>query len=487
MIGSGAKGGEPPDVLASTEAGGLAIRGGILRVGGYVAGIALALASVPFLTRHLGVEDFGRYVTVLALIAVAGLISDAGLTVVGVREYAVRDAEGRARLMRNLVGLRALIAAIGSAGATVFALLAGYGEAMVAGTVLAGIGLVLVVVQQTYTVPLQAELRLGLVTALDLARQGLTVAAILALVVAGAGLVEFLAIPLPVGVAVAVATVAAVRRRRIIRPAFDWDEWRYLTREALPVAIASTIGAFFYRIAIIMMSLIATAEETGYFSASFRIVEALIMVPGLVTAAAFPILVRAAHDHRERLQVSLQKLFDIALILGAWTATCVVLGAGPAMAFVGGSEFEPAERVLRVQGIALASSYLVAVWATGLWALREQRALAWANVVGVATAAALTAALIPGHGALGAAIAMTIAEALLAAVYAFMLMRKRPELRPSLATVPKTLVAAGLALALWAAPVHDVLKVVLATIVFYAVLLALRGIPVEVSRALRGG
>lgn len=483
---TGSRTGSEADILASEEAGGLAIRGGILRVGGYAAGLAFALVSIPFLTRHLGVDEFGRYVTVLALIAIAGLISEAGLTVVGVREYSVRDAEGRARLVRNLVGLRALIAAIGVAAATAFALAAGYSDAMVLGTLLAGIGLVLTVVQQAYTIPLQADLRLGLVTALDLARQVLSVAAILALVAAGAGLVEFLAVPVPVSFVVAAATVLAVRRNRIVRPAFDWDEWRYLTREALPVAIASTIGSFFYRIAIIMMSLIASAEETGYFSASFRIVEAIIFVPGIVAASAFPIVARAAHDDRVRLAYSLQRLFDIAVILGAWTAVGVVLGAGPAMELVGGSEFEPAEPVLRIQGVALASTFLVAVWASGLWALREQRALAWANAVGVAAAAGLTAALIPDWGAQGAAVAMVIAEVLLAAIYAVLLMRGRPQLRPSLTTVPKTFVAAALALALWFAPLPDVVKVVVATVLFFGVLAALRGIPVEVTRALRG-
>jgi O-antigen/teichoic acid export membrane protein len=473
------------DVLASAEAGRLAIRGGILRVGGYLAGIALALVSVPLLTRHLGVDDFGRYITVLSLIAVVALISDAGLTVVGVREYAVRDAAARARLVRNLVGLRALIAAIGVVAATAFAAVAGYGGAMVLGTSLAGIGLVLTVIQAAFTVPLQADLRLGLVTVLDLARQALSVVGVVALIVVSAGLVEFLALSVPVGFVVLAATALALRRRSVVRPSFDRDEWRYLTREALPVAIASTIGSFFYRAAIIMMSLIATAEETGYFAASFRIIEAVLVVPGLVTASAFPIVARAANEDHERLAYSLQRLFDIAVILGAWTALCVVLGAGPAMDFVGGSEFESAEPVLRVQGIALASSFLVAVWATGLWSLREQRALAWANLAGVGAAVALTAALIPEWGALGAAVAMTIVEAMLAAAYAFALVRGRPHLRPSLAVVPKTLAAAAPALALWFTPLPDVVNVVLATGVFSALLLALRGVPVEVGHALR--
>jgi O-antigen/teichoic acid export membrane protein len=385
----------------------------------------------------------------------------------------------------NLVGLRALIAAAGAVVATAFALAAGYSEEMVVGTALAGLGLVLTVMQQGWTVPLQADLRLGLVTGLDLLRQVLSVMGVLVLIAFGAGLVEFLAIPVPVGIVVGAVSVIAVRRHQVVRPTFDAEEWRYLAREALPVAIASTIGSFFYRIAIIMMSLLATAEETGYFSASFRIVEAIIMVPGLLTAAAFPIVTRAARDDHDRLAYSLQRLFDMAAILGVWTALSVVLGAGPAIDFVGGEEFAPAEPVLRVQGIALAASYLVAVWATALWALREQRALAWANAVGVATATVLTAALIPGSGALGAAIAMTVAEVLLAVIYAYTLMRRRPHLRPSLAIVPKCLAAAAPALALWFTPLPDIVNVVLATIVFYGLLIALRGMPVEVRNALQ--
>jgi O-antigen/teichoic acid export membrane protein len=473
-----------PDVLASSEAGGLAIRGGILRVGGYLAAIALALAAIPLLTRHLGVDDFGRYITVVSLIAIAGLISEAGLTVVGVREYAVRDAADRERLVCNLVGLRFVVATLGAFAATLFAIVAGYGAEMVVGTALAGLGLVFTVVQQAYAVPLQADLRLGLVTVFDLARQALIVLGILLLVLLGAGLVAFLATPIPAGLAVAVAAALVLRRQFDARPAFDRAEWRYLTREALPVAIASTIGSFFYRIAIIVMSLMATASETGYFSASFRIVEAILMIPGLLTAAAFPIVARASRDDHERLSYSLQRLFDMAVILGAWTALCTILGAGPAIALVGGQDFEPAVEVLRVQGIALASSYLVAVWATGLWALREQRALAWANVVGVALAGGLTVALIPEWGALGAAIAMTVAEVLLAAMYAYALVRGRGYLRPELGIVRKAVVAVAPAFALWFTPLPDLVNVVLATAVFYGLLIVLGGMPMEIRKAL---
>ena len=97
--------------------------------------------------------------------------------------------------LRNLVGLRVAVSALGVAGATVFALLAGYGEQMVVGTILAGIGLVLLMVQQVCTIPLQVDLRLGAVSAFDFAKSALTVVGVLLVILLGGGLVAFLADP----------------------------------------------------------------------------------------------------------------------------------------------------------------------------------------------------------------------------------------------------------------------------------------------------
>lgn len=79
-----------PDLLDTPQAGPAAVRGGAMRVVGYVAGVALSVGSSALLFRHLGVVDSGRYVTVLALIAIVLGVTDVGLTTIGVRELAVR-------------------------------------------------------------------------------------------------------------------------------------------------------------------------------------------------------------------------------------------------------------------------------------------------------------------------------------------------------------------------------------------------------------
>jgi O-antigen/teichoic acid export membrane protein len=474
---------EPDDVLGTRRAGPLAIRGGVIRTLGYGAGLLLALVSAPLLLRHLGVVDFGHYVTVVSLVAIVSLVSDAGLTVVGVREYSTRDAEGRRRLMENLVALRIAVTLVGVVLAVAFALVAGYEQPLVVGTALAGVGLLLTMVQQTYTVPLNAELRLGLITGIDLLRQFLTVVAIVGLVIAGATLVPFLAIPIPVGIVLLLVTLWAIRRRAELTPLIDRAEARYLLKETIPAATASALANLFYRVAIVVMSLIATEQQTGFFSASFRVIEMIIPIPSLIIGAAFPILARAATEDLDRLAYALQRLFEIGLILGCGAALVVVVGADVIIEFLGGDEFAPSAEVLRIQGLALAASFIFPVWAAGLWVLRSLRSLIAADLAGVALAIGLTAVLGAAEGAVGAAIAMTVSEVLLVAFCGFALMR-RPRLRVSTAVVPKVALALAPGAAPLLLPVHDVIKTVLAALLYFGVLALVRGIPPDIWESL---
>ena len=93
-------------MLDAPTAGASAIRGSALRSMGYVAGVGLSLIAAPFLVRHLGVSGFGVYVTITALVTVAGGISDFGLTQLGVREWAVLAPSDRRHLLaeRSVLG-----------------------------------------------------------------------------------------------------------------------------------------------------------------------------------------------------------------------------------------------------------------------------------------------------------------------------------------------------------------------------------------------
>ena len=161
----------------------------MLRVSGYVVGLVLtALASVVLL-RHLGVVDFGRFVTVTALTAVIAGLTDAGLTVVGQREWVLRKTqEQRRQLLGDLLGLRLALTPAAIGLATLFTVIAGYPSVLVRGTLIAGAGVIFINVAAALTVPMTAQLRLGAVTIVDLVRQAAIAVGVVALVPLGASL-----------------------------------------------------------------------------------------------------------------------------------------------------------------------------------------------------------------------------------------------------------------------------------------------------------
>ena len=66
--------------------------------------------------------------------------------------------------MANLLGIRIALTLVAVAGALGFAVAAGYGGALVAGTALAGAGMLGQTLQSLLACPLQAELRFGWAT-----------------------------------------------------------------------------------------------------------------------------------------------------------------------------------------------------------------------------------------------------------------------------------------------------------------------------------
>jgi O-antigen/teichoic acid export membrane protein len=470
----------PPDILATTQAGPAAIRGGALRVSGYMAGVLLSVLSAALLFRHLGVVQTGEYVTVLAIVTITSGLTDVGLTAIGVREYAIRDPVARDELMRSLLGMRVVLTSVGVAGAVAVAAALGYRHTVVVGTLLAGIGLVLQSLQTAFAVSLQARLRLGLVTATEVLRQLLTVLFIVALVLLGAELLPFLAITIPIGVIVLSATVQLVRGDVPLRPSFHLRAWGPLVRDTLPFALATAIGVVYFRVAIVILSVVSTGRETGYFGAAFRVLEVLVVVPQLVVGAAFPIFSRAARDNHARLAYGLQRVFDVCLALGGLLAVLVGVGAPVAIDVVASRpEFGSSVKMLQIQAPALLFSFAAAALNYALLSLRRHREVLWSVSVAFALSAALAGVLATSAGGDGAAVAVTLGELALA-FGAFAALRLRhPELTPGLGALWRVLLAGGVALLPALAGLPAAPATALAGALYVGLLFALRGVPEE--------
>jgi len=474
------------DLISTPEAGPALVRGGMLRTGSFLGGSLFSVVAAAFLFRDLGVTDTGRYTTAMSLGAVVIGVTDFGLNVIGLRELSVLRGEERDNIARAILGMRLALTSVGALLITAFAF-AVYGELLGFGVLVACVGMLLQSTQTTLTMSLMARLRLGWISALEFARQVGAAVAIVVLVLVGAHLLAFLAVTALITVLMLPPTVALVKGDISIRPSFDVGQWRRLIVPGLAYSAATVTATLYLRVAIVVVSLVDDSHQLGYFSVSFRVVEALLALPGLVVGSAFPIFAHAAHEDPARLGYALSRVFDAALIVGVWVSLSLAVGASLAVDVVAGAGFHPAAGVLAIQGLVVGAVFVSTIWASILLSLHQHRVILIFNLSMLALVTVVVAVLAPLLGAEGAAIATAAVEIAAAIIGGNVVMRGRPHLRPSLQMLPKVAAAAAVGaspILLTGVPVIG--RLVMSSLLYTAILVLLRAFPADLLELLIG-
>lgn len=473
-------------LLDSPAAGPRALRGSSLRSAGYVISILLSLLAAPLLIRHLGNTGYGRYMVVIAIVAVIAGLTEGGLNATAVRRYANTSGARRARTMGDALGVRLILTTLGACAAVGFAAVAGYGAPLVIGTALASAGMVLQLVQGLYAVSLESELRLGWLTTVELLRQIVSVSLLVALIIAGAGIVPLLGVAVPASAASLLLTAWLVRGRIPLRPAFTHrGSWPALIRESIPWAAVAAANIVYFRLAIILTSLISNGAQTGYFATSLRVIEVLVGIPAVAVTAVYPILARTVHGDGERFSHASGRLFELALVVGVWMVLCLEIGAGFVIHVLAGNQADPAITVLRIQGPAVLATFLAVACGYPLLTLRRYRDAIAANLTALVISGALTSTLVGPLGARGAAIAALGAEFAMAALTVWFLHRAAPAMRLRAGTVAAIALAGGIATGLGLlAPVQPVIAAIIGSGLYFALLHLLGRLPPEVREIL---
>jgi O-antigen/teichoic acid export membrane protein len=474
------------EVLDTPAAGGLIIRGGVMRFGGYAAAVGLSVLSTGLLTRYLEPAGFSRYTTILSLVGVVAVVTDAGMSNLGTREYAVREGSDRDALMRDLLGLRVSLTLIGVLLALVFAFAAGYDDTLLLGTLAASLATVALVFQHTLSIPLSASLRLGTLSALEFTRQVIAVGAIVALVLAGAGILPLLTVTLLANLLLVPLTALFVRGQISMRLVLRPRRWLDLLSLTVSFSLATAVGTVYVYTAQILTSLVATPHQSGLFAAPFRVFVVTVGVPGLLVGGALPMLARAARDDRERLGYALQRIFEVSLILGVAAVLATLAGARFIIAVIAPT-FVGSAPVLQILGLAMLASFLTAGWGFALLSLKRYRGLLLVNAAALVVSFTLTLLLASAHGARGAAVATLCGEVTLSLGSLLVLLRGHPEYRPELGVVAKVALAAAPGFVVVIALNLTSFESMMLALVFYGLLIALtKAIPEELTELVPG-
>jgi O-antigen/teichoic acid export membrane protein len=475
---------EPPGALSGDDIGRRVVRGGIARASGFVVGNLFAAAGAVVILRYLGVTQFGRYGTVMALAAIVQGITDAGLSVTGTRELSLAGSAGdRRRVLSHLVGLRIILTGIGVPAAVAFSALVGYDSTLVIGTAMAGAAVFLMSVQSAMLIPLSVDLRNIALTVNEVLRQGLLIVGFVLLALAGAGLLAFFAVQIAAALVLLAIVPLLLERRDRVRPRWTSQEMRKLAAVGLPVALAAVVTAAYVRVLVIVMSLRSDdPEQIGLFVTSTRIFELVAALPVMLSVIVLPVVTVAARDDRARLRYVVQQMTQVMAVGGALVTITIVLAAEPILRILGGPEYVDAAPVLRIQSIALLTLFVTAAWSPTLIGMHRQGSVAAATGIGLLIAITAGVTLVPVAQAEGAAWAAAIADGFVLVAAYVLLRRAGPGRDLRLGFAPRLLLAAALALAISLVPgIPALVDASVGAAIFVATALALRIVPPEIA------
>lgn len=472
-----------PDVLSGPDTAARVVRGGIQRAGGFAVLNVIAAFGVVLLLRHLGVDDYGRYGTVMALLTIVQGVSDAGLTLTGSRELAIRQGhEERRQLLAHLIGLRIILSAVGVALAVAFAAAVGYSTTMVEGTALAGAGVFVFSVQGSMLQPLSVELQNWRLTINDVLRQSVLVGCYVGLVLAGASLLPFFAAQLVAALVVLMMTPLLIARHHLVLPRWKRAEIRALTAKTLPLAISAVLIAMYFRVLVILISLLEpSATQVGYFVTSERIIEVCLNLPLTLIAVILPVVSVSARDDTGRLQYVTLRMTQMMGVIGVLLTVILATGARPITLLLGGSQYLGAAPVLRIQCFALITVFITGAWTTTLVGMHRSRSLGVAAAIGVIAVLSFGVGLIVPFHAKGAASAAVAADVVFCgAMYVALkragaaeALRSGPFVRIACSAIPPLALAA-------ISPLSAAVNCILATILFLVLTVWLNALPPEV-------
>lgn len=470
------------DVLDSDVAGDILIRGGMVRLLAHIAIMGLSILSTVVLTRNLGVSRYGQYTTVLSLVAIVSAVTDVGMSSIGIREYAIKSGRERDDLMRDLLVLRLGLTLLGVVFAACATFALGYTGSWVAGALIASIGTIALVVQHTLSIPLATELRLGLLSVLDLSRHALSVLMILAIVALGGAALPLLCIPLVVNLLLIVPTLHFSAGRISGRLRLCPRAWGSLLRPTLAFSLGSAVGTVYMFAAQILTSMVSTHQESGIFAVSFRVFIVSAGVPGLLVATSLPLLSRRAREDSGRFAYSVSRILEVMLVGGVGAALVLNSGSQFIVSVIAGPTYGRSASVLSIQSYGIIASFIAAGCSYALLSLRRHREVFVANAAGLGVIIVSTLALASRYGAKGSAIATLCGEGVLAAALLAGLMWTSTSLRPKISTVGKVAIAGGCTVvssSLLEMPA--ITRPVMSAVVYGMIVVLARALPPEMS------
>lgn len=393
----------------------------LAQFGGKVGTVIASFIVVKIVSGY-GTEFYGDYVTAYEFLAFFGVLADAGLFAIAVRDIS-RKAYEPGFVLGNILTMRlALITmAILTAGfAAQF--IPTYSEAVKTGIWITGLSMGLTIIAGSLSAILQARMKIHLFSS-SLVTAKITLAALVFalssqwLLPPASGTELFMRF-LWAGVISNVIFCGLVfcwaRREVTIKLQFDKPYWTDTLRTSLPYGLALVLQTLYLRADLIIVSLLLGSTFVGLYGVSARVLESFLVLGVFFGQALLPKLANNETEADETLQWGLEKaaLFAFPIIIGTMAFAPEIITLLSSADFLSTQSLIGSDTVLWWLIPTVFFAFVNQIFTFALVSKNQQKHLLWINAAALALNVSLNIYFIPQYGLLAAAASTVVCEIL---------------------------------------------------------------------------
>lgn len=374
--------------------------------GGRLAAALLSWLWLILAARQLSLAEFGDLALLLALGSIFSVIADLGLPLIVMQQSAKQpDVAFSAAL---LAVRRRLPAALAASAVVVGAFAITASRPSIFVPAIFGVSIVSTAVYTSVTAALRGVGRPRAEAINDIT------ARLFVLVVGGYWVSRgggiFAAVVIYAAADLASAVALSMLARRQLSSKLEASAAAFSLRANAPLAVAGVLGSVYYRIDVWLLAAMSGSRTVALYTAAYRLLDGLLIPAGALSALMVPLTARLRSAAR---LVLIDRLARSAMVLAALVSVIGILSAEPIITRTFGADYNDAAGALKVLLLGLVPGVAILVIAP-VAALADRRAFVRMVSVSLVLNIVANVALIPTHGAVGAACATLLSQAVLA-------------------------------------------------------------------------
>ncbi len=447
----------------------------IVQIVGKIITTILGLVALGMMTRYLGQEKFGWYITVTAFLQFAGILIDFGMIVVTAQMLS-QPLQNKEKLFKNLFTFRFVSALLFFSLAPLVAFFFPYNTQIKLAIGISSLAFLAITLNQVFVGLYQTKLKMHIQAIAEVIGRLVLVGGIF---LAIRGQMSFLTVMGVVTLASVTHTIVlwtTAGRETKIAFAFDWDIWKKIIHKMWPIALSIIFNVVYLKGDLVLLSVFVDQKQVGIYGAAYRVLDVITQSAMMIMGVLMPLMAFAwSRNLKKEFKKHFQQSFDIMMMFAIPMMVGAITLSDKIILLVAGEKFIESGKILSILAIAVFGVFLGAIFGHTAVAIDKQKQTLWIYISNAFITLIGYLIFIPIYGIYGAAW-MSVFSELYAGILLYATTRYYSQEKLSFKTVFKIIVASFImSLVLQKIPSAPITLLVITGIIVYSSVLLLLG------------